>query len=56
MRLDRIVAKLAPNGLRVAVQEPGPEKLADQQPHAAGGMEMINVSLPVRIDPRRAAA
>ena len=50
-RLDRIVVELAPDGLRVAMHKAGPEKLADQEAHAAGGVEMVHVGLPVRINP-----
>ena len=52
-RFDRIIDEFAPDGLRVAMQQAGPEKLADQQAHAAGGVKMINVSFAVRVNPRQ---
>ena len=49
-RFDRVIVELAPDGPRVAMQEPGPEKLADQEAHAAGGVEMVHVGLSVGIN------
>ncbi len=49
--LNRIVVELAPDGLRIAVHKPGPEKFADQEAHAARRVEMVHVGLPVRINP-----
>ena len=49
-RFDRVILKLAPDGPRVAMQEPRPEKLADQEAHPAGGVKMVHVGFSIGIN------
>ncbi len=37
----------------VGVQQAGIEQFADQEAHAARGMEVVHVALAIRIDPRQ---
>ena len=52
--LDGIAGEpVAPDGLDVVVQVPALEQLADQEAHAAGGVEMVHVGDAVGIDARQ---
>ncbi|MCY1310110.1 hypothetical protein D9M70_602700 [compost metagenome] len=46
------VEALANDGADVIVQQPAPQQLADQEAHAAGGMEVVHIGKAVRIDAR----
>ena len=52
--LHRIgVEPLPPHGFHVAVQQPGPQKLADEIAHAAGRLEMVHIGHAVGVDARQ---
>ena len=49
-RLGRVGAQIAGHGRDIVVQQTTIEQLADQEGHAAGGVEMVHVGLAVGID------